>query len=203
MPRAAGEGVKDARTIDQIGGGQDQRRMRSPEQDAAAPLIGAPRRLGHFFAVGGEPATHDRFGNRHASRPRGDAGEIAQPGEALEIVAKGRRPVRRREIELLNRAILTAKADYAFEQGVAATGVAEKGIIRNCDELERVASAQPHRVERGTPGQSLKALGNSLREAQAPIAAGANEPFAFLDSVGAGPGGRIVHPPLSAAMLAA
>jgi hypothetical protein len=51
-----------------------------------------------------------------------------------------------------------------------------------------MAPAQAHRVERRAPGQALEAFGDALGEAQAAITAGADEPFAFLDSVGAGPG---------------
>ncbi len=162
--------------------------MRGPEQDATAPLIGAPRRIGDFLAMCLQPAPHDLLGDRRTLRARRDAGEIAEPGEALQIFGEGRRPARLGEIELGDRPLFAAEVDHAVEQAVAAMDVAEKGIVGHCDELERMASAQPHSVERRAPGQALEAFGDALGKAEATITAGADEPFAFLDSVGAGPG---------------
>ena len=65
MPRAARQRVEHLAAIDQVGRRQDQRRVRGPEQDAAAPQIGAPGRLADLVGMRGEPA--------RASAPRRSA----------------------------------------------------------------------------------------------------------------------------------
>src|SRR3546814_13663170 len=64
------------------------------------------------------------------------------------------------EIERIDRAFLAAKAQFALEQRIAARDIAEKGILGHRDQLERVASAQAQRVDRGAPRSEERRVGN-------------------------------------------
>jgi hypothetical protein len=56
MAGAARQRVEHRGAIDQVLARQDQRRMRGPEQDAAAPEIGAPGGIGDLLAMRIQPA---------------------------------------------------------------------------------------------------------------------------------------------------
>ena len=117
MPRAARERVEHQAAIDQVGRRQDQRRVRGPVEDAAAPQLGVPGRLADLFGMDGEPRAHQRLGDRRADRARRDGRQIAQPGEAVEMVAERRLPARLGEIEIGEGDALAAKASSAPRAG--------------------------------------------------------------------------------------
>ena len=79
MARTPGERVEHAAAIDEVGRGQDQRRVCRPEQDAPAPQIGAPGRFAHLVGMRVEPAPHQRFGHRRRLRARRHRRKVAQP----------------------------------------------------------------------------------------------------------------------------
>src|SRR3546814_7900092 len=74
------------------------------------------------------------------------------------------------EIERIDRAFLAAKAQFALEQRIAARDIAEKGILGHRDQLERVASAQAQRVDRGAPGEAMEAILQPLGERESLLA---------------------------------
>src|SRR3546814_9854748 len=107
------------------------------------------------------------------------------------------------EIERIDRAFLAAKAQFALEQRIAARDIAEKGILGHRDQLERVASAQAQRVDRGAPGEAMEAILQQLGERESLLAPQPDQPLAYLDTVGGGIVLVSAHPPLSARILSA
>src|SRR3546814_13543821 len=73
---------------------------------------------------------------------------------------------------------------------IAARDIAEKGILGHRDQLERVASAQAQRVDRGAPGEAMEAILQPLGERESLLAPQPDQPLAFLDTVGGGKIGR-------------
>src|SRR3546814_445638 len=98
---------------------------------------------------------------------------------------------------------ISAKAQFALEQRIAARDIAEKGILGHRDQLERVASAQAQRVDRGAPGEAMEAILQPLGERESLLAPQPDQPLAFLDTVGGGIVLVSAHPPLSARILSA
>ncbi len=177
--------------------------MRGPVQDPPPPEIRAPRLRIDAVGIGGEPACHHGFRDRCGLRAGGDARQVAQPGEAVDVIGEAAAPVALREIERLDRPALAAPRQHAREQRFTAADVADHRIVGHCDQLQRIAPFQPHAVERGPPGQFLEAFGQPFGERQALVAAQRDQPLAFLDPVGRGLGNRGGQPPLKPAMLAA
>ena len=200
VPRAARQRVEHLAAIDQVGRRQDQRCMRGPVEDASAPQFGSPGGFADLVGMDFQPQPHDRLGDRHPDRACRHGRQIAQPGEAVEIVRQRLRPIGLGEIEIGDRHALAAKRDPPVEQRIAAAGIADERILGHRDELERMAAAQPKRVERRAPSQFAKAFGDTVGERQAGAAPDADQPLAFVDPVWRA---FLAHPPLNAAMLAA
>jgi hypothetical protein len=74
---ALGERVEHLRAIYLVGGGQDQRRVRGPGEDAAAPHVRAPRDPALRVGVRGQPEAHEVFGDRGAARAGCDGRQVA------------------------------------------------------------------------------------------------------------------------------
>ena len=89
--------------------------MRRPEQDAPAPDIRPPRGARHLVGMGEQPARHQPLGDRRSLGAGRDRGEIAQPGEGLEIIREARRDVE------------VAESDQLFVLDVAPLLRAEQG----------------------------------------------------------------------------
>ena len=85
MAGAAGERVEHRGAVDRIGARQDVGRVSGPEQDAPAPQVGPPGRLADLLGMGGEPFAHDLLGALGAALAGRGGGEVAQPGEALQL----------------------------------------------------------------------------------------------------------------------
>src|SRR3546814_4299851 len=62
---------------------------------------------------------------------------------------------------------------------IAARDIAEKGILGHRDQLERVASAQAQRVDRGAPGEAMEAILQPLGERESLLAPQPDQPLAF------------------------
>ncbi|MCH7861584.1 MAG: ATP-binding cassette domain-containing protein [Proteobacteria bacterium] len=104
-----------------------------------------------------EPALRQRLGDRRRGDARGDAGEIAQPAEAVEICAHRRRPVGPGEVEPGDRALLAAERYMTVEQRVAALDIAEERVLADRDQFQGMPALQAHIVERRAPGEPLEA----------------------------------------------
>ena len=201
---ATSKAIEHRRSVDQIGRRQDQRRVRRPEQDAQAHQIGAPRRLGDMIGMHIEPFLHQIFRDRRGLRARRDARQVAQPGEAVQMIGETRRPIGIGERDPIDRAAFAGDRQHALHQRVAAPHVAEKRILGHRDQLQRIAPAQAKRVNRRSPGQPRETFGQALGQRQTLVAAQANQPLALLDAISSGLWRRFAaHPPLRARMLAA
>jgi hypothetical protein len=89
VQRAFCERVEHLRAVDLVRRRQDQRRVRGPGENAAAPHVGAPRDPAGGVGIGGEPEAHEVFGDRRAARSGGDGRQVAQPAETMEIFGEG------------------------------------------------------------------------------------------------------------------
>ena len=214
MPRLPRERVQHLRAIDEVGRRQDQRGVRRPEHDPPPDQIAAPGRLGHAVGMGGEPFAHDRLRHRRGLDPLRHGRQIAQPGETVDVIDErsGARPGDR----VGHRGLFAAEHEAPLHQRAPAARIAEQGIVGHRDQLQRIAPAQPHRVERGAPGQPVEPFGQTFGQRQPLVAAGADQALALeILAVLIGPvlkferrltgliAIRPAHPPLSAAMLAA
>ena len=122
--------------------------MRSPHRCGRPGIVDAG-------AVREQPAARERFGEPRALLARGRGGEIAQPGEALQLVGDRAAGAERGEIEFLERDRLAAEVKAAGEQSVAALAVAMNMVARNGDQLERLLDRARTRDRRG-PLASLR-----------------------------------------------
>ena len=86
MTGAASERVEQRRAVAAVAARQDVRRIGGPEQDAFTPQVGRPGAV-DSSAVHQQPAADDRFGEARALFARGRGGEVAQPGETLELLS--------------------------------------------------------------------------------------------------------------------
>jgi hypothetical protein len=181
--------------------------MRGPEQQPPPPQVGTPGERIDPLGIFIEPSRHQLFGDRCCLRPGGDGGQVAQPGEAVDIFGKRPAPFAALERQRVDRVRLAAKAQFAAQQRLAAAHVADDGIVGHRDQLQRVAALEAHCVKRGAPGQLVEAFGQALGEAQALVAADAHQALALLDPIGKAFGRNVVHAwagaPRSAAMFAA
>ena len=103
MARAAGERVEQAGAVDRVGARQDVGRIGGPEEDAAAPQIGAPGGLADLLAMGGKPGAGDPLGPLGAALARRRGRKVAQPCEAVQIEGEILGQADRREIHPLDR----------------------------------------------------------------------------------------------------
>ncbi|PAV93381.1 hypothetical protein WR25_25293 [Diploscapter pachys] len=151
MAGAARQRVENARSIDEVGGRQDQRRVARPEQQPPAPQIGPPRQRIDPLGIIVEPARHQRLGDRRALRARRHGRQVSQPREAVDVIGKRPAPVAALERERVDRVRLALERQLATQQRMAAPHVAHHGIVRHRNQLQRIATLQPHRVDRRTP----------------------------------------------------
>ncbi len=163
--------------------------------------------------MGGEPCPHLRLGDRHGIVEACRGGEIGEPAEAVEIVAKAVGLLDLPVVEPRDRLLEPAIQEIAGPQRLAGARVARHQFGRQGEQLERIFALEPHRVERRVPGQAVEAVGQPLGQRQAAVVADADEALALLDAVflerlgfrfhfgkSAGPGG---HDPLSLLILSA
>ena len=182
--------------------------MRGPEQDAPPPQIGPPGGRIDRLGKGVEPAAHQIFGDGRTLRPRRDGRQVAQPGEAVQMIGETARPVGMGEIDRFDPALLAAPVEDAAEQRMTALHIAQHRVLGYRHQFQRMPPLQPQRMERGAPGQPVQMLAQPVGERQ-PAAADPDQPLAFLDAVGALRGRaavrRFAHSdqPRRAAMLAA
>lgn len=174
--------------------------MRGPVEDAAAPQFGCPGGFADLVGMDFQPQPHDRFGDRHADRARRHCRQVAQPGEAVEVMRQRPRPFGLGEIEIGDRDAVAAQCDAPVEQGIAAARIADERILGHRDQFERMATAQPKGMERGAPCKLAEPFGDPVGERQAGAAPDADQPLAFVDAVWRA---LVRHPPLNAAILAA
>ena len=86
-----------------------------------------------------QPAADHGLGEAGAFLARGGGGEIAQPGEALQLLGDRARAAERGEVELGERHGLAADREAAGEQRFAALAVAGDMVARDGGELQRLA----------------------------------------------------------------
>ena len=102
-----------------------------------------------------QPAADDRLGEPRAVLARGGGGEVAQPGEALQLLGQRAVAPIAREIEVARARRLAADGESAGEQGIAALAVALDMVARHRDQLQRLAASACSR-ERSEPRASLR-----------------------------------------------
>ncbi len=109
-----------------------------------------------FGAVREQPAADDRFGEPRALLARGRGGEIAKPGEALQLLG---RPRRRRPIAAksssLSEIVSLPTVKSPGEEGLAALAVAVDMIARDGDELQRLLRPRLRR-DSSEPARELR-----------------------------------------------
>ncbi len=195
---AARQRVQHHRAVGRVLAGQQQRRISGPEQQPPAPQVRPPRRLGQRVGVDREPSGGDLDRDRRGRAEILDHGEIAQPGEALQVLGHRRRDRERREVQRRDVDGFAMVQDPPVQHRRAGAHVAGDGIVRDRQQLQRIAATQPQAVQRRAPGEAMEADRDPLDQRHA-FAGRADQAPAGLDAVP--PGHR--QPPFSAAMLAA
>ena len=89
-------------------------------------------------AVREQPAADHGFGEARTLLPRGSGGEVAQPGEALQLLREGAGRADLGEVEILEREGFAAGGEAAGQQGFAALAFAVDMIARHRDDLQRL-----------------------------------------------------------------
>ena len=138
-----------------------------------------------------------RQDQRRVARPEEDAPRavvglprgLAQPGEAVEIVGKGRRDGERREIELAERQFEPAMQEMAGADRGARARIAGHRVGRYAEQLQRKAPLQAEGVERCAPRQARDRIGDAVAEREPLVGGQADQPLAGFDRVVDGVGG--------------
>ena len=99
---AAREGVEQRRAITAVAARQNVRRIGRPEEDALTPQMRGPCRI-DLRSVRQKPAPDHGLGKPRAFLARRGGGEIAQPGEALELLGERAGCADGSKIEVLQR----------------------------------------------------------------------------------------------------
>ncbi len=149
VARTAGQRVQHLLAIVDIVGVEDEGRIGRPEQDAPAPQIGPPGGLADDAGMAIEPPPHQVLGHRRAFAPGGRRRQIAQPGEAMQVIGEGGREAA--AAERLDHHRFAAVEHSPLEQSTARTCRAGDRIGRHVEQLHRIAPAQPQFVKRRAP----------------------------------------------------
>src|SRR5690348_6886444 len=122
MAAAARQRVEQRGAIAGVAARQDVRRIGGPEENALAPQFGPPRRVDPR-PVSEKPAPDDCFGKLRSALSRCRRGEVAKPGESLQLL--GQRPIAAngREIQIRKVDGLAPGAKPSGEQSVAAATI--------------------------------------------------------------------------------
>src|SRR5260221_6628156 len=99
-------------------------------------------------AVRQQPTADDRLGQPGALLARCRSGEVAQPGETLQLLSQRPGCATRAKVEILERQGPAADGEAAGEQGVAPRAFAPDMVARHGDELERLLRRPQPRQER-------------------------------------------------------
>jgi hypothetical protein len=167
---AAGQHVQHLGPVDDVLARQQVGRISRPEQDAAAPQIGAPSPFAHRYAALIEPAARRGLGDLSAPLTRGRGGKVAQPDEALQMVGEIGRQRRVVIVEPAKRHGLAAKMNLAGNNALARDFVPGHRILGHGEQPQRVAPAQLERVERGPPAQEMEPFGQAGQRRRALVA---------------------------------
>src|SRR5206468_1469878 len=95
-----------------------------------------------------EPAADQRLGDPRALLARRGRGEIAQPGEALELCGQRTGSPDLCEIEVLERDCLATDGEAAGQKRLPALAVAGDMVARHGDELQRLLRPLEAREQR-------------------------------------------------------